>query len=144
MIYTEAHWNTLTRSPRFKFLFELAILIANEQSQGKAPRGEREWDKISKDFKSIYGRAKHLFCDVRALRDPEHVEFIKNFKMDLWKVHQDLDQHDKLVEVVKKWTSNHLQIGDHLSLLSMPSTRNAVIELRNKYHIQRRRRRQKK
>ena len=132
MIYTEAHWNTLTRSPRFKFLFELAMLIANAQSQGKAPRGEREWDKISKDFKSIYGRAKHLFCDVRALRDPEHVEFIKNFKMDLWKVHQDLDQHDRLVEVAKKWISNHLHIGDHLSLLSMPSTRNAVIEFLQK------------
>ena len=74
MIYTETHWNTLTRSPRFQFLFEIAMLIGTAQSQNKAPRGERDWDRITTDFKSIYGRAKHLYCDVRALRDPEHTD----------------------------------------------------------------------
>lgn len=128
MIYTEEHWNTLPRSPRFKFLFELAMLIANAQSKGIAPRGGYEWDRVTSDFKSIYGKAKHLYCDVRAIRDPEHIEFIKNFKVDLWKVHQDLDQAERLTDVATKWTSKHLHIGDNLEILSMPSTRNAVIE----------------
>ena len=132
MIYTETHWNTLTRSPRFQFLFEIAMLISIAQSQNKAPRGERDWDRISNDFKSIYGRAKHLYCDVRALRDPEHIDFLKNYKMDLYKVHQNLDQHNELVDVATKWTGNHLYLGDNLSLLSMPSTRNAVIEFLQK------------
>ena len=81
MIYTETHWNTLTRSPRFQFLFEIAMLIGTAQSQNKAPRGERDWDRITTDFKSIYGRAKHLYCDVRALRDPDHTNFLKNYKL---------------------------------------------------------------
>ena len=76
MIYTEAHWNTLTRSPKFQFLFETAMLISIAQSQNKAPRGERDWDRITNDFKSIYSRAKYLYCDVRALRDPEHIDFL--------------------------------------------------------------------
>jgi hypothetical protein len=42
MIYTEAHWNTLTRSPRFQFLFEIAMLVSIAQTKHL---GEKEIGK---------------------------------------------------------------------------------------------------
>ena len=128
MIYTEEHWNTLKRSNRFQFLFEIAMFISVAQSKGLAPRGEREWDRIGNDFESIYGRAKHLWCDVRAIRDPEHVLFLQQYNINLYEAHQDLDQIYRLKETAVKWMSPRVKIGEHLELTPMPSTKNALIE----------------
>ena len=83
MIYTEEHWNTLKRSDRFNFVFELALLISNAQSQGKVQRGESTWDKVDSNFQSVYGRAKYLYCDTRAIRDPEYVQFLEQYTADV-------------------------------------------------------------
>jgi len=128
MIYTEEHWNTLDRSDKFQFLFEIALLIAVAQSKNKAPRGEREWDRISTDFESIYGRAKHLWCDVRAIRDPDQVSFLKNYNINLYEAHQDLDQVQRLKETAINWMMPRVRLGEHLELVPMPSTKNALIE----------------
>ena len=128
MIYTEEQWNTLERSNKFQFLFEVAMFIAVAQSQGKAPRGEREWDRINNDFPSIYGRAKHLWCDVRAIRDPEQVSFLKDYKLNLYEAHQDLDQVPILRETAVDWMMPRVRLGEHLELVPMPSTKNALVE----------------
>jgi hypothetical protein len=133
MIYTKEHWHTLKRSNRFQFLFEIAMLIAVAQSKGMAPRGEKAWDRISDDFESIYGKAKHLWCDVRAIRDPEHVSFLKNYKIDLYEAHQDLDQIQRLKETAVNWMKPRVRLGEHLELTPMPSTKNALIEFLYKH-----------
>ena len=132
MLYTEKHWNTLKRSNRFSFLFELAVLISNAQSQGKAQRGERSWDKVEQNFQSVYGRAKYLYCDSRAIRDPEYVAFLKQYKLNFYSAHQDYEQYDKLVESADKWLTNHFIPSEDLKLLPMPSTRDALIEFLQK------------
>ena len=132
MIYTEEHWNTLERSDRFNFLFELALLISNAQSQGKVQRGESTWDKVDSNFQSVYGRAKYLYCDTRAIRDPEYVQFLNEYKVNFYEVHQDYNQYDELVETATNWVKGHLQLSDQMQLLPMPSTRDAVIEFLQK------------
>ena len=132
MIYTEEHWTTLERSKRFNFLFEIALLIANAQSQGKAYRGEEKWDKVEQNFQSVYGRAKYLYCDTRALRDPDHVSFLKQHKINIYDTHQDYNQYDELVQTVEGWVKNHLVLSDKLQVIPMTSTRNAVIEFLQK------------
>jgi len=137
MIYTEEHWTTLERSEKFSFLFEISFLIANAQSDGKAPRGEGVWNKTNGDFQSVYGRAKYLFNDTRALRDPEHVSFLKKYNVDFWHTHQDYDQHDELVDTVETWVKNHLIISENLQVIPMTSTRNALIEFLQKNNTRR-------
>lgn len=132
MIYTEEHWHTLDRSDRFQFVFELAMFIANAQSQGKAPIGEESWDIVKPNFKSVYARAKYLYCDARAIRDPEHIKFIQDYKINFYEAHQDHGQYDELVEVASGWVANHLTIGDNLQLIPMSSTRNALLEFLQK------------
>ena len=121
MLYTEAHWNTLKRSDRFVLLFELAMLISNAQSQDKAPKGERTWDKVDQNFQSVYGRAKYLYCDTRAIRDPEYVNFLKEYELNFYDAHQDYQQSDRLVESANRWLTNHFVPSDDLKLLPMPS-----------------------
>lgn len=132
MLYTEAHWNTLKRSDRFVLLFELAMLISNAQSQDKAPKGERTWDKVDQNFQSVYGRAKYLYCDTRAIRDPEYVNFLKEYELNFYDAHQDYQQYDRLVESANRWLTNHFVPSDDLKLLPMPSTRDALIEFLQK------------
>ena len=131
-MYTEEHWTTLKRSSRFDFLFEIALLIANAQSHDKARRGEEKWDKVEKNFQSVYGRAKYLYCDTRALRDSEHVSFLQNYKINIYDTHQDLDQYDELVMTAQRWVKDHLTLSDDLKVIPMPSTRNALIEFLQK------------
>ena len=128
MIYTNEDWHSLTRSNRFNLLLELAMVICIAQSQNKAPRGEREWDKVSNDFKAIYGMAKHLYCDGRAIRDPEHIDFLSNYKLDLYQTHQNIDQTKELEQVANDWLNNYVSLGKNFKLLPMPSTYNAVVE----------------
>lgn len=132
MKYTEEHWNTLKRSKRFDFLFELALLISNAQSLGKAHRGERTWDKIEKNFQSVYGKAKYLYCDTRAIRDPEYVSFLNEYKLNFYETHQDYDQYEKLVETAEHWVRNHFVLSQHLQVLPMASTRDALVEFLQK------------
>lgn len=132
MIYTEEHWTTLKRSSRFDFLFEIALLIANAQSHGKAYRGEEKWDKVEQNFQSVYGRAKYLYCDTRALRDPEHVSFLKDYSVNIYDTHQDYNQYDELVQTVEQWVKGHLTLSTDLQVIPMTSTRNAVIEFLQK------------
>ena len=128
MIYTEEHWNTLKRSDRFNLLFELALLISNAQSQGKVQRGESTWDKVDSNFQSVYGRAKYLYCDTRAIRDPEYVKFLNEYQVNFYEVHQDYNQYEELVETATNWVKGHLKVSDKMQVLPMPSTRDAVIE----------------
>ena len=132
MIYTEEHWNSLKRSNRFNFLFEIALLIANAQSHNKTYRGERKWDKVEKNFQSVYGKAKYLFNDTRALRDPEHVMFLENYHVNIYETHQDFDQYDELVHTVEHWVEKHLILSKNLQVIPMTTTRNAVIEFLQK------------
>ena len=132
MIYTEEHWNTLKRSNRFTFLFELALLLSNAQSLGKVSRGESTWDKVDTNFQSVYGRAKYLYCDTRAIRDPEYVQFLDQYKVNFYDVHQDYNQYDELVETANEWVKNHLELSSDLQLIPMPSTRDALIEFLQK------------
>lgn len=134
MIYTEEHWHTLDRSDRFQFVFELAMFIANAQSQGKSPIGEESWDIVKPNFKSVYGRAKYLYCDSRAIRDPEHIKFLKDYSINFYEAHQDHQQYDELVEVANTWVSKHLTIGSDLQLIPMASTRNALMEFLQKHN----------
>jgi hypothetical protein len=132
MIYTEEHWNTLKRSKRFDLLFELAMLISNAQSIGKVNRGESTWDKVEQNFQSVYGRAKYLYCDTRAIRDPEFVDFLDSYKVNFYEVHQDFDQYDELVATAADWVKDHLILSTDMQLLPMPSTRDALIEFLQK------------
>lgn len=132
MNYTEEHWTTLKRSDRFNFLFEIALLISNAQSQNKAPRGECEWDKVDKNFQSVYARAKYLYCGARAIRDPEYVSFLKNYKINFYETHQDFHQYDNLIQTAECWVSNHFILSSDLQVLPMGSTRNALIEFLQK------------
>lgn len=128
MEYTEKHWNNLKRSSRFDYLLELAFLITNAQNQGKAPRGERPWDRLDNNFSSIYGKAKHLYCDTRAIRDIEVLKFLKEYDIDFYDVHQDLDQQKALEDIASAWTSKHITLNKHMHLIPMASTQSALIE----------------
>ena len=55
--------------------------------------------------------AKHLYCDGRAIRDPEHVEFLSNYKLDLYKTHQNIDQTLDLEQVANNWLQNYVSLG---------------------------------
>ena len=132
MIYTEEHWNTLKRSKKFQFLFELAFLISNAQSLNKSYSGEKSWDKVDTNFQSVYGRAKYLYCDTRAIRDIEYIKFLKEYKLNFYEAHQDYDQYDNLVVTAELWLKDYLNIPSSLKLLPMSATRNALIEFLQK------------
>lgn len=132
MNYTEEHWTTLKRSNRFDFIFEIALLISNAQSQQKAHRGECSWDRVDENFQSVYARAKYLYCGSRAIRDPEYVSFLRDYKLNFYETHQDYDQYDKLVHTAKRWVSNHFVLSPELQVLPMGSTRDALIEFLQK------------
>ena len=112
-------------------------MIANAQSHDKARRGEEKWDKVEKNFQSVYGRAKYLYCDTRALRDPEHVSFLMDYKVKIYDIHQDFDQYDELVMTVEHWVKDHLTLSDNLQVIPMTSTRNALIEFLQKQNHRR-------
>jgi hypothetical protein len=131
-MFTEEHWHTLERSRRFESIFELAMLISNAQSQGKAHLGEEKWDHVEQNFKSVYGRAKYLFCGTRAMRDQEYIDFLKEYKINFYDTHQDHFQYDELVEVAHGWVAGHLDISESLQLIPMTSTRNALLEFLQK------------
>ena len=132
MKYTEEHWNTLKRSNRFQLLFEIAVLISHAQSRGKAYYGERSWDRVEPNFRSIYNRAKYLYCDTRAIRDPDMVNFIKNYKINFYDALHDFDQYDNLVQTAYNWLHNYIKLPNDITLIPTSSTRNSVIEFLQK------------
>ena len=132
MLFTEEHWHTLKRSRRFESLFELAMLISNAQSTGKAYSGEESWHHVQQNFKSVYGRAKYLFCGIKAIRDQEHIDFLKQYNINFYDTHQNHLLYDELVEVAHVWVSGHLDLDDSLQLIPMASTRNALLEFLQK------------
>jgi hypothetical protein len=132
MNYTEEQWNTLKRSKRFNTLFEIAMLISNAQSIGKAYHGERPWDKVEPNFRSVYSKAKYLFCDTRAIRDPEIIDYIKNYKINFYETLHRFDQYENLNLTAKTWVHDYIKLSSNLELVPMFSTNSAVIEFLQK------------
>lgn len=128
MNYTEKHWSTLKRSKRFDQLFEIAMLISNAQSLGQAYHGERPWDKVEPNFRSVYNKAKYLFCDTRAIRDSKIIEYIKNYKTDFYETLHNFEQYENLVTTAKTWLNGYIDLSSNLQLVPMFSTNSAVIE----------------
>ena len=96
MKYTEEHWTGLKRSKTFDFLLESAILICNSQQQQKSPMGDQHWDHNDGSWEGIYGKARNLYCDPRAIRDQELIKFYNNYNRNILESSNDINLQKKL------------------------------------------------
>ena len=133
MKYTEKHWTGLKRSKTFDFLLESAILICNSQQQQKSPMGDQHWDYNDGSWEGIYGKARNLYCDPRAIRDQELIKFYSNYSRNILESSNDINLQKKLNTNIKAWLKDYYKLNT-FDCLPQVSTQNTIIDfcLQNK------------
>lgn len=135
MSLTNDHWNHLNRSKRLQYLIDCAFLICIAQTKKQAHHGGMSWDNTLNDFESILHKVKHLHCDARSLRNKKVIDFLKNLKIDVFEINQNLELSKQLDRSVKQWYKNYFVGLENYQTITMPSTRNVIFEFIAKYNL---------